>query len=155
MRSSQLSTQLSKLVAVFLSVSLSACAAIEAQRQANEVKQQQYVQHMDIAHIYVTPDDAPAGKPYKVLGELTYSEKINPEDVADAIDAHKMNEKLKAMANEKYPDSVDAVIKAHSDVSSDGSLMTVNAEAIQFDSSTDREALHHMNEGLVASPNGD
>jgi len=146
------SSQLSKLAAVFLSVSLSACAAIQAQRQANEVKQQQFVQHMDIAHIYVTPDDAPAGKPYKVLGDLTYSEKINPENVAEAIDAHKMNERLKSMANTKYPDQVDAVIKAHSDVSSDGTLMTVNAQAIQFESSTDREAMHHMNEGLVASP---
>ncbi len=148
------SSQLSKLVALLVCVGLSACAAIEAQRQANVVKQQQFATHMDIAHIYVTPDDAPAGKPYKVLGDLTYSEKINPENVADAIDAHKMNEKLKDMANQKYPDSVDAVIKAHSDVSSDGTLMTVNAEAIQFESSTDREALHHMNEGMVASPTG-
>ncbi len=148
------SSQLSKLVALLLSVSLSACAAVQAQRQANEVKQQQFAQHIDIAHIYVTPDDAPAGKPYTVLGTLTYSEKINPENVADAIDAHRMNEKLKAMANTKYPDSVDAVIKAHSDVSNDGTMMTVSAEAIQFESSADREAMHHMNEGMVASPSG-
>lgn len=149
------SSQVSKLVALFLSVSLSACATVQAQRQANEVKQQQFAQHMDIAHISVTPGDAQAGKPYTVLGILTYTEKINPENVADAIDAHRMNEKLKAMANTKYPDSVDEVIKAHSDVSDDGTLMTVTAEAIQFESSVDREALHHMNEGMVASPNGD
>ncbi len=148
------SSQLSKLVALLLSVSLSACAAVQAQRQANEVKQQQFAQHIDIAHIYVTPDDAPAGKPYTVLGTLTYSEKINPENVADAIDAHRMNEKLKAMANTKYPVSVDAVIKAHSDVSNDGTMLTVSAEAIQFESSADREAMHHMNEGMVASPSG-
>jgi len=148
-------SQLSKLVALFLSVTLSACAAVQAERQAHEVQQQQFAQHIDIAHIYVTPDDAPAGKPYTVLGTLTYSEKINPENVADAIDAHRMNEKLKAMANAKYPDSVDAVIKAHSDVSSDGTLMTVSAQAIQFESSADREAMHHMNEGMVASPSGD
>ncbi len=145
-------SHLSKLVALFLAFSLSACAAIQAQRAAQAQKQEEFVQHMDIAHIFVTPDDAPAGKPYKVLGDLTYSEKIDPENVADAIDAHKMNEKLKSMANTKYPDQVDAVIKAHSDVSSDGTLMTVNAQAIQFESSSDREAMHHMNEGLVASP---
>jgi len=147
------SSHLSKLVALLLAFSLSACASIQAQRQAQQQKEQQFVQHIDIAHIYVTPEDAPAGKPYKVLGDLTYSEKINPENVAEAIDAHKMNEKLKSMANTKYPDQVDAVIKAHSDVSNDGTLMTVNAQAIQFESSADREAMHHMNEGMVASPN--
>jgi hypothetical protein len=146
-------SHLSRLVALLLAFSLSACGAIQAQRQAEVQKQQEFVQHMDIAHIYVTPDDAPAGKPYKVLGDLTYSQKIDPDNVADAIDAHTMNEKLKSMANTKYPDQVDAVIKAHSDVSTDGTLMTVNAQAIQFESSTDREAMHHMNEGLVASPN--
>ena len=147
------SSHLSKLVALLLAFGLSACAQIQAQRAAQQQKEQQFVQHIDIAHIYVTPEDAPAGKPYKVLGDLTYSEKINPENVAEAIDAHKMNEKLKSMANTKYPDQVDAVIKAHSDVSNDGTLMTVNAQAIQFESSADREAMHHMNEGMVASPN--
>src|SRR5208282_5728829 len=122
------SSQLSKLVALFLSVSVSACAAVQAQRQAAQVQQQQFAQRVDIAHIFVTPDDAPAGKPYTVLGTLTYSEKINPENVADAIDAHRMNQKLKDMANTKYPDAVDAVIKAHSDVSNDGTVMTVSAE---------------------------
>jgi hypothetical protein len=146
------SSHLSKLLAIGLALGLSACAAIQAQRAAEEQKQQQFVQHMDIAHIFVTPDDAPADKPYKVLGDLTYTQTIDPNNVADAIDAHQMNEKLKAMANEKYPDSVDMVIKAHSDVSDDSTHMTVTGTAIQFDSSTDREAMHHMNEGLVASP---
>jgi len=148
------SSLFSKLVAACFSVSLSACAAIQAQREAEQQKQQEFVQHVDIAHIFVTPDDAPAGKPYKVLGDLQYTEHINPDNVADAIDSEKMNEQLKRMANEKYPDSVDAVIKERSDVSSDGSLMTVTGEAIEFESSADREALHHINEGLVASPSG-
>jgi hypothetical protein len=149
------SSHLSKLVAIGLALALPACAAIQAQRAAQEQKQQEFVQHMDIAHIFVTPDDAPADKPYKVLGDLTYSQKIDPNNVADAIDAHQMNEKLKSMANEKYPDAVDMVIKAHSDVSDDSTRMTVTGTAIQFESSADREAMHHMNEGLVASPSGD
>jgi len=149
------SSHLSKLVALLLAFGLSACAQIQAQRAAQQQKQQEFVQRIDIAHISVTPGDAEAGKPYKVLGTLTYSEKINPENVAEAIDAHKMNEKLKDMANSKYPDQVDEVIKAHSDVSDDGTLMTVTAQAIQFESSADREAMHHMNEGMVASPTGD
>ncbi len=149
------SSHLLKLMASFLAVTLAACGTIQAERQAQEQKQQQFVQHMDIAHIWVTPDDAPSGKPYKVLGDLEYSEHINPENTADAIDAHRMNERLKQMANDKYPDSVDAVIKAHSDVSDDGTLMTVKGEAIQYESSADREAMHHMNEGMIASPKGD
>jgi len=65
-----------------------------------------------------------------------------------------MQDRLKSMALEKYPDTVDAVIKEDSEVSPDGSTVTVSAEAIQYESSTDRNALHHMNEGLVASPSG-
>ncbi len=141
-----------KLLVVFLTVALSACAAIQAQRAAQEEKQQAFVKHMDIAHIWVTEGDPPAGKPYQVLGDLNYTQQISPENIADAIDAHKMNEKLKQMANEKYPDSVDAVIKAHSDVSNDGSLVTVTAQAIQYESSADREAMHKMTEGMIASP---
>jgi hypothetical protein len=148
-------SHLSKFILVLLTVSLSACAAIQAQRQAQVAKQQEFQQHVDIAHIWVTEGDAPAGKPYTKLGDIKYTQHINPEDIADAIDAHKMNEKLKAMANAKYPDQVDAIIHTHSDVSNDGTLVTVSAEAIQYESSADREAMHHMNEGIVASPSGD
>jgi hypothetical protein len=145
----------STLLVIFLSLTLSACAAIEAQRKAQEQKQEAFAKHMDIAHIWVTEGDAPQGKPYHVLGEIKYSENVTPETIADAIDAHKMNEKLKQMAYKKYPDDVDAVIKAHSDVSTDGNLVTVTAQAIQYESSADREMMHKMNEGIVASPSGD
>ena len=40
-------------------------------------------------------------------------------------------------------------------MSSDGSLITVTGQAIQFESSVDREALHHINDDLVASPRSD
>jgi|SRR5271157_2170613 len=147
------SSQLLKLLAIVLAMGLfSACAAVQAQRAAEAQKKQEFVQHVDIAHIWVTEGDAPPGKPYHVLGDVGYTQTVTPENLGDAIDAHKMNEKLKHMANDKYPDSVDAVIKAHSDVSNDGTLITVNAQAIQYESSADREALHHMNEGMVASP---
>jgi hypothetical protein len=100
--------------------------------------------------VWVTTGEPPAGKPYNKLGELKYTEPFTP----DAIDAAKMQDRLKAMALQKYPDTVDAVIKEDSEVSADGSTVTVSAEAIQYESSTDRNALHHMNEGLVASPSG-
>ena len=144
------SLTLAKPVAIGLALNFCACGAIEAQRQAEEAKKQEFVKRVDTAHVWVTTGEPPAGKPYTKLGELKYTEPFTP----DAIDASKMQDRLKAMALEKYPDTVDAVIKEDSEVSADGSTVTVSAEAIQYESSTDRNALHHMNEGLVASPSG-
>ena len=144
------SLTIAKLVAIGLALNLFACGAIEAQRQAEEAKKQEFVKRVDTAHVWVTTGEPPPGKPYTKLGELKYTEPFTP----DAIDAAKMQDRLKSMALEKYPDTVDAVIKEDSEVSPDGSTVTVSAEAIQYESSTDRNALHHMNEGLVASPTG-
>ena len=144
------SLTLAKFVVIGLALNFCACGAIEAQRQAEEAKKQEFVKRVDTAHVWVTTGEPPAGKPYNKLGELKYSEPFTP----DAIDAAKMQDRLKKMALEKYPDTVDAVIKEDSEVSADGSTETVSAEAIQYESSTDRNALHHMNEGLVASPSG-
>ena len=144
------SLTLAKLVAIGLALNFCACGAIQAQRQAEEAKKQEFVKRVDTAHVWVTTGEPPAGKPYNKLGELKYTEPFTP----DAIDAAKMQDRLKSMALEKYPDTVDAVIKENSEVSPDGSTVTVSAEAIQYESSTDRNALHHMNEGLVASPTG-
>ena len=129
---------------------LSSCAAVEAQRQAQEQKQQTFVQHVDIAHIYVTPDDPPPNKPFTKLGDVTYSEPFTP----DAINESKIKEKLKNMGYAKWPDTLDALVKEKSDVSDDGTTVKVSAEAIQYESSTDRAMLHKMNEGMVASPSG-
>jgi len=139
-----------KLVAIGLALNFCACGAIEAQRQSEEAKKQEFVKRVDTAHVWVTTGEPPAGKPYTKLGDLKYTEPFTP----DAIDASKMQDRLKAMALEKYPDTVDAVIKEDSEVSADGSTVTVSAEAIQYESSADRNAMHHMNEGLVASPSG-
>jgi hypothetical protein len=144
------SLTLAKLVAIGLALNFCACGAIQAQRQAEEAKKQEFVQRVDTAHVWVTTGEPPPGKPYTKLGELKYTEPFTP----DAIDAAKMQDRLKKMALDKYPDTVDAVIKEDSEVSADGSTVTVSAEAIQYESSTDRNALHKMNEGLVASPTG-
>ena len=144
------SVTLCKLAAIGLALNFCACGALEAQRQAEEQKKQEFVHRVDTAHVWVTTGEPPAGKPYTKLGDLSYSEPFTP----DAIDAAKMQDKLKTMALQKYPDTVDAVIKEDSQVSADGSTVTVSAEAIQYESSVDRNALHHMNEGLVASPTG-
>ena len=49
---------------------------------------------------------------------------------------------------------IDAIVNENQTVSSDGSQITVMGKAIQFDSSVDRAALHHLNDDLVASPTG-
>jgi hypothetical protein len=58
------------------------------------------------------------------------------------------------MALDKWPDMIDAIVDENQTVSADGSQVTVTGKAIQYDSSVDRAALHHLNDGLVASPNG-
>lgn len=131
-------------------LALSSCAAVEAQRQAHEQEKQTFVQHVDIAHIYVTPEDPPPNKPYTVLGDVTYTEPFTPE----AINEAKIKAKLKQMGYQKWPDTLDALVKEKSDVSDDGTTVKVSAVAIQYESSTDRAMLHKMNEGLVASPSG-
>jgi hypothetical protein len=138
------------LLIVAFAVALSSCAAVEAQRQEQQKKQETFVQHVDIAHIYVTPDDPPSNKPYTVLGDVTYSEPFTPE----AINEAKIKDKLKSMGYAKWPDTLDALVKEKSDVSDDGTTVKVSAVAIQYESSTDRAMLHKMNEGMVASPSG-
>jgi hypothetical protein len=144
----KLSGVLKGIFALSLLASVAGCAAVEAQRKEAAQKQQVFVQRVDIAHIWVTNGDAPAGKPYSVLGDLNYSEPFSP----DAIDEDKVRDRLKKMAYEKYPDDIDAIIKEHTDVNDAGTQVTVSAVAIKYDSSTDRAALHKMTEGMVASP---
>ena len=138
------------LLSAGVAMSVSACAAVEAQRQAQQVKQQQFETRVDLAHVWVTPEDPAPNKPFTELGVVTYTVPFSP----DAIDEAKIKDKLKKMAYEKWPETLDALVKEKQDVSSDGNTVTVSALAIQYESSTDRAALHHMNEGMVASPSG-
>jgi len=138
------------LIAIGLAVCLSACGAIEAERQAQEAKRQEFVKRVDTAHVWVTTESPPPGKPYQVLGQLSYTVPFSP----DAIEESTITDKLKTMAMAKWPDTIDAVVKVNQTVSNDGSQVTVTGEAIQYDQSVDRNALRHMNEGLVASPSG-
>src|SRR5271156_6324999 len=143
MRSSKILTW----VAIGLALWISGCAAAREQ----EVQKQQVFEHLvDMAHIWVTTESPPAGKPYSELGDLTYTEPFSP----DAIDEAKISDKLKQMAFAKWPDTIDAIVDENQTTSSDGSQITVTAKAIKYDSSVDPDALHHINEGLVASPNG-
>jgi hypothetical protein len=143
------SSKILVLFAVGLAFALSACGAVEAERKAQEEKKQEFVHRVDFAHIWVTTEAPPAGKPYSKLGDVTYTEAFSP----DAIDEAKITDKLKHMAFEKWPDTIDAIVNENQSVSNDGSQITVTGMAIQYDSSVDRTALHKMNEGMVASPN--
>jgi hypothetical protein len=144
------SSKILALLVVGLSLGVSACGAVEAARAAQQEKQQTFEHRVDMAHIWVTTEGVPAGKPYSTLGDLTYTEPFSP----DAIDEAKISDKLKKMGFDKWPDTIDAIVNENQTVSADGSEITVTGKAIQYDSSVDRTALHHMNEGMVASPNG-
>ena len=143
------SSKILSLLAIGLALGLSACGAMEAARQEQVQKQQVFEHRVDMAHIWVTTESPPPGKPYSELGELSYTEPFSP----DAIDEAKISDKLKKMAFDKWPDTIDAIVNENQTVSADGSQISVTAKAIKYDSSVDREALHHMNEGMVASPN--
>jgi hypothetical protein len=138
------------LIGLIAATTFCACAALLSDRKAQLEKHEQMVHRMDTAHVFVTSDDFPKNKPYKVLGDLKYSAPFS----TDAIDTAKIDEKLKAMALEKYHDDADAVIKTNCDIDSSGQTVTVNVsgEAIQFDSSADRALMHNMWENLVVSP---
>ena len=56
------------------------------------------------------------------------------------------------MAFAKWPDEIDAIVNEDQTTSADGSQIKVTAKAIKFDSSVDRNALHHMNDQGVVSP---
>ena len=145
MRSSKILT----LLAIGLSLGISACGAMEAARQEQVQKQQVFEHRVDMAHIFVTTEGPQAGKPYSDLGDLTYTEPFSP----DAIDDAKISGKLKAMAFAKWPDTIDAIVNENQTVSPDGSQITVTAKAIKFDTSVDRNALRHMQDNAVVSPN--
>lgn len=143
------SSRLISLAALgFVLVGIAGCGAIDAQREAVAEKKQTFEHRVDFAHIWVTTESPPPGKPYTVLGPVTYTEPFTP----DAIDAAKIKDRLKTMAFAKWPDTVDAIVKEDQTVSADGAQVTVTAEAIKYDSSVDRDALHKMNDGLIASP---
>ena len=143
------SSKLLIVLAIGLAFGGSACGALQDARQAREQQQQVFEHRVDLAHIWVTTEAPPAGKPYQTLGDLTYSEPFSP----DAIDEAKISARLKKMALDKWPDMIDAIVNENQTVSADGSQITVTGKAIQYDSSVDRTALHHLNEGLVGSPN--
>ena len=85
-----------------------------------------------------------------MLGELSYTEPFSPDAIAEG----KISDRLKKMVLEKWPDMIDAIVNENQTVSPHGSQITVTGKAIQYDSSVNRAALHHLNDNLVASPNG-
>ena len=87
MRSSKILT----LFAIGLALASSGCAALEAARSEQVEKQMAFEHRVDTAHVWVTTEAPPAGKPYSTLGELSYTEPFSP----DAIDEAKISDKLK------------------------------------------------------------
>ena len=144
------SSKILTLLAIGLALASSGCAAVDAARSERVEKQMAFEHRVDTAHVWVTTGAPPAGKQYSTLGELSYTEPFSP----DAIDEAKISDKLKKIALEKWPDMIDAIVNENQTVSADGSQITVTGMAIQYDSSVDRAALHHLNDDLVASPNG-
>jgi hypothetical protein len=140
------------LLIVMAAANFCACSLLMADRKAEEEHHRQMVKTMDTAHIFVTTGDLPKTKPkpYRVLGNLRYTEPFSP----DTIDKDRIERKLKAMALATYPNEADAVIKVKSDVDFSGpkDTVVVSGEVIQFESSADRAMMHSMWENMVVSP---
>ena len=140
----------SRIVPCMMAVTLCACAALMADRKAQEEHRQQMVKTMDTAHLVVTTASLPKDKPYKVLGELKYTEPYTP----DALDEDRIEKRLKTMALAQYSEQADAVIEAKGDLEMSGDTATVivTGKVVQFESSADREMMHQMWDNLVVSP---
>src|SRR5260370_4663987 len=67
------------------------------------------------------------------------------------IDEGQIHRKLKKIALEKWPDTIDGIVDQNQTVSTYDWQITATAKAIQYYSSVDRAALHHINDNLVAS----
>ena len=133
-----------------VAISLWSCSWMASVQQTREVQRQEVIHRMDTAHVYVTLDDHPKDKPYKVLGEIKYSAPFDGE-----LDQLEINRHLKELALATYPDQADAVIKVNDDVQTpNGTTGTVIAtgQVVQFDTSADRKILHNMTDQIVASP---
>src|ERR1700680_2450782 len=119
------SSKILPLLAIGLTFVLSACGAMEAARHEQEQKQQVFEHRVDMAHIWVTTEAPASGKPYKELGDLSYTEPFTP----DAIDEAKISDKLKAMAFAKWPDTIDAIVDENHTTSAAGPKCTVTPKA--------------------------
>ncbi|HTR61993.1 MAG TPA: hypothetical protein VMH37_09845 [Candidatus Binataceae bacterium] len=139
-----------RIVPCMMAVTLCACAALMADRKAQDEHRLQMVKTMDTAHLVVTTASLPKDKPYKVLGELKYTEPYTP----DALDEDRIEKRLKTMALAQYSEQADAVIEAKGDMEMSGDTATVivTGKVVQFESSADREMMHQMWDNLVVSP---
>jgi hypothetical protein len=72
MRSSKILT----LLAIGLALASSGCGALEAARSEQIEKQMAFEHRVDTAHVWVTTEAPPAGKPYSTLGELSYNRAV-------------------------------------------------------------------------------
>ncbi|HUA36616.1 MAG TPA: hypothetical protein VMA09_23635 [Candidatus Binataceae bacterium] len=136
----------------FLAMIFSGCSWLMSDRRAQEEKHRQMVQTMDTAHVYITIDDMPPSKPYKVLGEIKCSEPF----AAEEIDQISVNHHLKSIALAKYPTQADAVIKLNYNIqyptNGETGTLTVSGQVIQFNSSSDRDLMHNMWESPAENP---
>jgi len=140
----------SALAIVVIATTFCGCSWMASVQQARDEKRQEVIHRMDAAHVYVTLDDLPKDKPYKVLGDIKYSAPFDGE-----LDQADINRHLRAMALAMYPDQADAVIKVNDDIQTpNGTSGTVIAtgKVVQFDTSTDRQMLHSLTDQMVASP---
>ena len=123
------STKVPRSIATLLVLALYACGTVQTGQAVHEHKLQEFVHRADYSHIWVTPDAVAGGKPFAVLGEMSYSEAVTP----DSIDEAKIAEKLKTMAFSKWPDTIDAIINEKQSISADGSQIMVTATAIRYE----------------------
>jgi hypothetical protein len=139
----------SRLLIALAATTICACNFLMSSRKADETHSALMVYRMDHAHVFVTPDDLPPSRPYHVLGELRYTSAFS----TDAIDSAQTTVRLKNMALAEYPDTVDAVIKADTQVVGTDDMVVVTGEAVQFDMSADRNMMHDLIwEGAIVSP---
>ncbi len=115
-----------KMLAVVLTLTISACAAMEEQEQQRETQIKAAEVSMDLNHIFIQAGDTP--EVHDVLGKLEYTEPVT----ADSIEETTQDDKLRKLAMDRYPEDVDGIIDVHRDVDDSGTQVTVSGTAIRI-----------------------
>ena len=116
------------LSAIFLAASLIAgCAGVAQQYQDALAGGRKANVEQDRLRLMVYTTDV--GVPYEKLGELSYTDPLNGEN----IDTEHINEKLRDLAIARWGEQVDAIIHVTTKVGgTDTSTITVTGEAVRL-----------------------
>jgi hypothetical protein len=104
---------------------MTACQAAIQQQEQKKAEIHYYNTTVDRERILISTGGL--NNPHEKLGELSYTEPLN----ADTIDSSHVNNKLRAMAIDKWGTQVDALIDVKSTPNADATMITGSCVAVR------------------------